>query len=242
VVISGRRPFAQDAELLNYEYDSEAEWEAEEEDGEDIENSVVGSDEEGGEGDDLQYDEFFLKDNDFGSDADSDGEDMAATLIRSHRNQGYVVESIGPRFLASIETKPFIPFGSSDREESVLRSYTAMIMSPKSAFPILGQVAIAASPAENPAEQALEGSAAATENNATTSSAAVDTAVKDAAATDQDISATKSKVSKPRLEKEFVWSEEMVSELPVHASRNILMIICLHADLRFGQGYSRKER
>ena len=29
-VISGRKPFAQDADLLDYEYDSEAEWEEDE--------------------------------------------------------------------------------------------------------------------------------------------------------------------------------------------------------------------
>ena len=36
VRVAGRRPFAKDAEILNYDYDSEAEWE-EEEPGEDIE-------------------------------------------------------------------------------------------------------------------------------------------------------------------------------------------------------------
>lgn len=48
--MSGRRPFAKDDQLFNYEYDSEAEWEAEGEDGEDIENSDGGEEEEAREG------------------------------------------------------------------------------------------------------------------------------------------------------------------------------------------------
>ncbi len=38
-ILNGRRPFAKDPELFNYEYDSEADWDEEEEAGEDIANS-----------------------------------------------------------------------------------------------------------------------------------------------------------------------------------------------------------
>jgi chromatin assembly factor 1 subunit A len=47
--VTGRRPFGKDTEVLNYDYDSEAEWE-EEEPGEDIEEDKdedIGEEEEG---------------------------------------------------------------------------------------------------------------------------------------------------------------------------------------------------
>jgi hypothetical protein len=88
LIISGRRPFAKDHELFHYEYDSEEEWE-EEIEGEDIGES------DGEEGDEdeederevvkdkdgLMYDDFFRQDGDFGSDIDSDGEEIAAVAL-----------------------------------------------------------------------------------------------------------------------------------------------------------------
>lgn len=65
--ISGRRPLTRDEEMFNYEYDSEAEWE-EEEEGEDIGDNS-GDEEEDGDNE-LQYDDFFCRDNDYGSDVD----------------------------------------------------------------------------------------------------------------------------------------------------------------------------
>lgn len=72
-ILTGRSPFTKDDELFNYENDSEAEWE-EEEEGEDIEmsdgsDSDCDDDAQAGELG-LVYDDFFRKDNDFGSDAD----------------------------------------------------------------------------------------------------------------------------------------------------------------------------
>ena len=90
-IISGRRPFEHDHNMVNYDYDSEDEYD-EEADGEDIMESD-GEDEEGGN--DLEFDEFFRHDNDFGSDADSDGEMMAAVIMRSRPGE----EKVGLRFL-----------------------------------------------------------------------------------------------------------------------------------------------
>jgi hypothetical protein len=89
---------------------------------------------EGGEGNELEYDEFLLRDNDFGSDADSDGEAIAAATIQ--RREG--IETLGPRFIfpndqsqnsrtaASASCairldREFKPIVCSDREKDVVR-------------------------------------------------------------------------------------------------------------------------
>jgi hypothetical protein len=125
--------------LFNYDYDSEAEWEAEDEDGEDIEESIAAAEDEddalGVDG--LIYDDFFLKDGDFGSDADSDGEEMAATLIRrvsANVNKQalvtrYAVDIVGPRFL-NVET-PTVNDAQLDAEtryEQILHNYCSLAM------------------------------------------------------------------------------------------------------------------
>lgn len=101
--ITGRRPFGRDDEQLNYEYDSEAEWEEEEGEGEDI----MESDEEdkredagGGAEDELEYDDMFCRDHDFGSDLDSDGEELTAA-VKNVVGTGYRTgeEICGPKFL-----------------------------------------------------------------------------------------------------------------------------------------------
>jgi hypothetical protein len=70
--VSGRRPFAKDP-LLNYEYDSEAEWEEEDPEGEDI---ALSDNEEDAEGDEIIYDDFFRPDNEL-DDPDGDPDAMA---------------------------------------------------------------------------------------------------------------------------------------------------------------------
>ena len=62
--------------------------------GEDIGES---DDEEDDEKDELEYDDFLRQDTDFGSDADSDGEQASAAAIQ--RREG--IETLGPRFLTS---------------------------------------------------------------------------------------------------------------------------------------------
>lgn len=107
--LKARNPWYRNFEVFNYDYDSEAEWE-EEEEGEDIAESMGEESEEDNEDEDvgrnartghkpndLVYDDFFLQDNDFGSDADSDGEQMVGSLCRSQRYEGLQVS--GLRFL-----------------------------------------------------------------------------------------------------------------------------------------------
>lgn len=91
-VISGRRPLARDTELLNYEYDSEEDWE-EEVEGEDLnETDEEGEEEEGGN--ELEYDDFFCRDDDYGSDAE--GDMVGVPLKVCPKN---VIEVFGPRFI-----------------------------------------------------------------------------------------------------------------------------------------------
>lgn len=100
-LITGRRPFAQDEEMLRYDYDSEEEWE-EEGEGEDIAMSDGSRDEEDDEegGNELEYDDFFRHDNDFGSDIDSDDEGMVCTSLPMSLGK-MKEESVGPRFITN---------------------------------------------------------------------------------------------------------------------------------------------
>jgi hypothetical protein len=96
--ISGRAPFRQDNSLLDYEYDSEADWESEEE-GDDV--LVSGNEDESddgasGNGDELEYDDMFRHDDDFGSDVDEDGEELRGFQATTERT---IVELLGPRFM-----------------------------------------------------------------------------------------------------------------------------------------------
>jgi hypothetical protein len=95
-VLNGRNPFTTDDKLFDYDFDSEAEWEEGEDEGEDLANSDGEDDDDENE---LEYNDFFLHDNDFGSDADSDGEEMAAvTISRKKRDDR---SRIGPYFILS---------------------------------------------------------------------------------------------------------------------------------------------
>lgn len=100
-VISGRRPFEQDHEQLRYDYDSEEEWE-EEGEGEDIAMSDGSRDEEDDEegGNELEYDDFFRHDNDFGSDIESDDEGIVCTSLPMALGK-IKEECVGPRFLVN---------------------------------------------------------------------------------------------------------------------------------------------
>lgn len=127
--ISGRRPFQGDHELLNYDFDSEAEWE--EDDGEDIEDSD-GDDEEGAN--ELEYDDFFRHDDDFGSDVDDDGDVVAAVAIQKREGE----EALGPTFLRTRTTSQIalrfeqgkcIEISQTEKDKNVvrLRMYSAVI-------------------------------------------------------------------------------------------------------------------
>ena len=115
-VITGRRPFAKDVELLNYEYDSEEDWE-EEVEGEDL-NDTDEEEEEGG-GNELVYDDFFCRDDDYGSDGDGDEGVVRVT----HRSS---VEVLGPRF---IQYSAAVEDGLSQNEYIRSRSFVVDAMS-----------------------------------------------------------------------------------------------------------------
>ncbi|GMI12101.1 hypothetical protein TrRE_jg5151, partial [Triparma retinervis] len=74
VRVAGRRPFAKDAEILNYDYDSEAEWE-EEEPGEDIEEDKEEDIGEEDEGEKYDYEDGWMcGDDDLGQEDDNAAE------------------------------------------------------------------------------------------------------------------------------------------------------------------------
>ena len=101
---------------MNYDYDSEAEWEEEEDDGEDImESDEEDKKEKGGEDSELEYDEMFCKDDDFGSDVDSDRGEIAAA-VKNVVGVGHRIgeEVCGPKFL---RVKADIGSSSSSGEE-----------------------------------------------------------------------------------------------------------------------------
>ncbi|KAJ1406788.1 chromatin assembly factor 1 subunit A-domain-containing protein [Ochromonadaceae sp. CCMP2298] len=89
LVISGRNPFAKDTSLLNYDYDSEEEWEDDVE-GDDLDDSdEMEEDEEAGDW--LVYDDFCCED-DYRSDGDQDA--CTSSAIVQCR-----VEIVGVRFI-----------------------------------------------------------------------------------------------------------------------------------------------
>lgn len=144
-IVNGRNPFGRDDELLNYDVDSEEEWDPDEADGEDIGNSDDDHDEDE-EGNELMYDDFFRRDNDFGSDADSDGELISGNIT----NRKFEEEVLGPTFVRISASQPqqinavrhgmqgVVVVMNAAREEDVkrLREYTAVIYDSK--LPVLG--------------------------------------------------------------------------------------------------------
>ena len=111
--------------------------------GEDIGES---DEEEDGEADELIYDDFFRQDNDFGSDADSDGEQASAAAIQ--RRDG--MEILGPRFLTRHHNcrsqraikldSEFEAVACSEKEKDVvrLRAYCAVVHAAPALLPYLG--------------------------------------------------------------------------------------------------------
>lgn len=71
-LVTGRRPFGKDTEYLNYDVDSEAEWEEEDEEGEDCDKSVEGEEEDAVEDDD--NDSFLAAEDELGFDEEDDEE------------------------------------------------------------------------------------------------------------------------------------------------------------------------
>jgi hypothetical protein len=91
------------------------------------------------------YDDFFRQDNDFGSDADSDGEQASAAAIQ--RRDG--MENLGPRFLTAHHSHSqraikldaeFEAVACSEREKDVvrLRAYCAVVHAAPALLPYLG--------------------------------------------------------------------------------------------------------
>ena len=92
------------------------------------------------------YDDFFRQDNDFGSDADSDGEQASAAAIQ--RRDG--MEILGPRFLTAPQNShsqraikldaEFEAVACSEREKDVvrLRAYCAVVHAAPALLPYLG--------------------------------------------------------------------------------------------------------
>ena len=91
------------------------------------------------------YDDFFRQDNDFGSDADSDGEQASAAAIQ--RRDGK--ETLGPRFLTAHHSPSqraikldaeFEAVACSEREKDVvrLRAYCAVVHAAPALLPYLG--------------------------------------------------------------------------------------------------------
>jgi hypothetical protein len=91
------------------------------------------------------YDDFFRQDNDFGSDADSDGEQASAAAIQ--RRDG--MENLGPRFLTAHHSHSqraikldaeFEAVACSEREKDVvrLRAYCTVVHAAPALLPYLG--------------------------------------------------------------------------------------------------------
>lgn len=128
--VNGRRPFGRDM-TLDYDYDSEAEWE--EVDDPDAEDIAASDGEEDAEGNELEYDDFFLRDNDYGSDLGSDGEEVSASRIKDRREVATV--AIGPVFLEGEgvsrmmdgQLAPTSAEFEGSRDVARLRSFVAVI-------------------------------------------------------------------------------------------------------------------
>ena len=105
-----------------------------------VEDICESDGEEDVEGNELVFDEFFRHDNDFGSDADSDGEPCAAALLTSSATRrNHSVEVIGPIFIhpESEQAMKFMADGSLiecdekyERDISKLKSMQAVIHPP----------------------------------------------------------------------------------------------------------------
>jgi len=102
-VISGRRPLSKDTASLNYDVDSEEEWEEEEEPGESLSGSEHDDEVDGGDDDGLDYDDGWLRqDDDLGLSDQEEGphnERHLADPQHPHSTGGGQTRILGPIFL-----------------------------------------------------------------------------------------------------------------------------------------------
>jgi hypothetical protein len=120
-IVTGRRPFAKDVSLRNYDVDSADEWE-DEDVGEDIGDS--GEEDEGSEAnepDELVFDEFFRHDDDFGSDAENENMGGAPTSTIK-RPTSVVKSSAGPRFINTAPVLHQTPGGAAASSSEIAPS------------------------------------------------------------------------------------------------------------------------
>mmetsp|Transcript_23444 Transcript_23444/g.52620 ORF Transcript_23444/g.52620 Transcript_23444/m.52620 type:complete len:192 (+) Transcript_23444:1906-2481(+) len=101
--ISTIRPLSKDTELLNYDNDSGEDWE--EVEGEDLNNSDEEEEVEGGN--EVEYDDFFCRDDDYGSDGDKDI-GMSSAMVHGNK-----IEAVGLRFINATVVMAFTPTPTS---------------------------------------------------------------------------------------------------------------------------------
>ncbi|KAJ1454834.1 chromatin assembly factor 1 subunit A-domain-containing protein [Pelagophyceae sp. CCMP2097] len=93
--IAGRRPFARDDGLVDYDHDSDAEWAANalDDDGEDVSDAAGDDDDDDGDDDGLDYDDGFLR-----GDDDMDGDESHGGKPPSRADKPGAVAVFGPFF------------------------------------------------------------------------------------------------------------------------------------------------
>ena len=95
--ITPRNPLCRvesDTQLIDYDNDSLDDWSEHRDDAESLGSM---EDDDDGEPDGLEYNDFFRRDGDMGSDVDSDGEELAVTSSRSRRE---TPNAVGPFFIS----------------------------------------------------------------------------------------------------------------------------------------------
>jgi hypothetical protein len=135
-LVTGRRPLGKDTEFLNYEVDSEAEWEEEDEDGEDCDKSEGGEEEDIPDDDD--NDSFLAAEDELGLDEDDDEEtkNLRKKKLLSEATISVKACVIAPRTggLCHIRTEAAMEsviegFGPKDAVE-FLASHTCRVLTP----------------------------------------------------------------------------------------------------------------
>lgn len=120
--MTGRRPFGLDRRALNYDYDSEAEWEEEDPNGEDLAESDGCSEDDTAESDDG----FIRPDDEYDSGIDGDEEEGVRISVRA-ANMANMREILGVRFLgAEMGTSAA---SAHDSMSARLMSYKAVVYS-----------------------------------------------------------------------------------------------------------------
>ena len=120
--MTGRRPFGFDRRALNYDYDSEAEWEEEDPNGEDLAESDGCSEDDPAESDDG----FIRPDDEYDSGIDGDEEEGVRISVRA-ASMANMREILGVRFLgADMGTSAATAYDSMSAR---LMSYKAVVYS-----------------------------------------------------------------------------------------------------------------